>query len=346
MPAEAYSRLTAIRSGSRDQLAEAGAAGEPLEGVADRRALGQLDLHRVAAGALAEDREEADRDGHRPMLDPGRAARPRPGRRPATALAVGISARQSAASIEVRTWEPWRGSGVATQPRSSQLEPTADRVGAVGRLLVVGAEPRGDAARGRLAAGQREQRGADEEQEGRHHRDRVAGQAEDEGAVAGPEPGRAARFQRHPPEDLLDAEVRERRLDVVVLADRDAAADDRHVGLERGASSAARVASGCRGPGGRDDLAAGEPGRAPGRCASWSRGSARGAAARRRGPARRRWSPRRRGAGGGRGPGRARSSPAPRARPAPARCPRAGRSRRRRCPHRRGARSRRARRRP
>jgi hypothetical protein len=49
----------------------------------------------------------------------------------------------------------------------------------------------------------------------------------------GPEPGRPARAQRDAPEFLLGAERLERLLDVVVLADRDAAADHRDVCLQR-----------------------------------------------------------------------------------------------------------------
>ena len=75
----------------------------------------------------------------------------------------------------------------------------------------------------------------DEQREGDHGRHGVARQTEHEGVVAAAEPGRLARLQRDPPEDLFDAEARERRLDVVVGADRDAAGDDHHVGgLERG----------------------------------------------------------------------------------------------------------------
>ena len=51
--------------------------------------------------------------------------------------------------------------------------------------------------------------------------------------LADAEIGRLAGPQRDAPEDLLDAERGERRPDVVVLADRDAAADDHDVGLER-----------------------------------------------------------------------------------------------------------------
>ena len=48
-----------------------------------------------------------------------------------------------------------------------------------------------------------------------------------------PEPGRLAGPQRDAPEDLLDAERCERRPDVVVLTDRDAAADHRQLTFER-----------------------------------------------------------------------------------------------------------------
>ena len=61
-------------------------------------------------------------------------------------------------------------------------------------------------------------------------------------AAAYAEVGRLAGPQRDAPEDLLDAERVERRADVVVLADRDAAADDRDIAGEPAASIAARVA--------------------------------------------------------------------------------------------------------
>ncbi len=68
-PSPAYSRLTAIRSGIRStSSSRPGAAARRSKASRDGGALGQLDLDRVAPGALAEDREEADRDGHPPML--------------------------------------------------------------------------------------------------------------------------------------------------------------------------------------------------------------------------------------------------------------------------------------
>ena len=100
-----------------------------------------------------------------------------------------------------------------------------------------------DRARGRVGALHRQQRRAGEEQEGDHRRDRVAGQAEDERAARrDAEPGRLAGPQRDAPEDLLDAERRERRPDVVVLADRDAAADDERRRRRAPRSIASRVA--------------------------------------------------------------------------------------------------------
>ena len=77
----------------------------------------------------------------------------------------------------------------------------------------------------------RAERGAGEEHEGDHGRHRVARQPEDERVVAGAEPRRAAGAQRDAPEDLVDAERLQRRLDVVVGTDRDAAGEDEHVGL-------------------------------------------------------------------------------------------------------------------
>src|SRR5205807_2236 len=51
-------------------------------------------------------------------------------------------------------------------------------------------------------------------------------QAENQRAPTSPEPRRAARLEREPPELLLDAELGETRTDVVVRAYRDAAAHD------------------------------------------------------------------------------------------------------------------------
>ena len=69
----------------------------------------------------------------------------------------------------------------------------------------------------------------------------LPGQAEHERVAAAAEPQRLAGLHAHAPEHLLDAAGLERRLDVVVRADRDAAGDDQHVAAPGRASTAARV---------------------------------------------------------------------------------------------------------
>ena len=207
----------------------------------------QLELDRVAPGALAQDREQAHLDAHRaPMPTPGSSSI-------STALARRRRRRAPAGHDRERVGAEHRGEHVrALRPVGrrvpavvAELEPAADRVGAA-RLLRVGARRAIAVARRRRRsrAQQRPERRAREEQEGDHRRDRVAGQAEDEAPPSAPcdaEVGRLAGPQRDAPEDLLDAELRERRPDVVVLADRDAAADDGDVG--RRAPARARRAS-------------------------------------------------------------------------------------------------------
>ena len=62
----------------------------------------------------------------------------------------------------------------------------------------------------------------------------LPGQPEYERRSAAAEPGRLTRLERDSPEHLLDAELGERRLDVIVRADRNPARDDHDVGgLER-----------------------------------------------------------------------------------------------------------------
>ena len=77
---------------------------------------------------------------------------------------------------------------------------------------------------------ERGQRGAGEEDEGHEGRYGVAGQADHQRVVARAEPGRLARPQRDAPEDLVTPSCLQRRLDVVVGADGDAAADEQEVG--------------------------------------------------------------------------------------------------------------------
>jgi hypothetical protein len=82
---------------------------------------------------------------------------------------------------------------------------------------------------------QRPQRGTHQKHERHHRRDGVPGQAEHELAAHRAEPGGPPRLQRYAPEQLPRRERRQSRPNVVVGPDRDAAADDRHVGLfERG----------------------------------------------------------------------------------------------------------------
>src|SRR6201999_1436876 len=96
----------------------------------------------------------------------------------------------------------------------------------------IGPSARGGAGLGREELDLRPLARRGEQGEGDEDRDRVAGQTEDEGVFAAAEEGGAAGPQRNAPEDLLDPELRERVLDVVVRAARDAAADDQDVGGE------------------------------------------------------------------------------------------------------------------
>src|ERR1039458_7559915 len=81
--------------------------------------------------------------------------------------------------------------------------------------------------------------GPSEQQEGNDRRDRIARQPEHErlalpaAPVACPEPGRLSGTQRDAPEHLLRTGGTQRRANVVVRADRHAAADDRDVALKR-----------------------------------------------------------------------------------------------------------------
>ena len=131
-------------------------------------------------------------------------------------------------------WEPWRSVGVASSTPSAP----ARQVRGEERRAVVGRPGgRGEAAalqpRPRVAlAVHAAQRRLDEDAEADDRRQRVAGQAEHERVVAAPEPQRLARLDPHAPEDLVHAAGLEGRLDVVVLADRHAAADDQHVAAE------------------------------------------------------------------------------------------------------------------
>ena len=68
-----YSRLTRRAHRHRgEDLAEPGLAAGGRERVGDGRALGQLEREPVAAGALAQDREQANLDLHRPIVGASR----------------------------------------------------------------------------------------------------------------------------------------------------------------------------------------------------------------------------------------------------------------------------------
>ena len=109
---------------------------------------------------------------------------------------------------------PARGSGCAAPATPS----TARRRGSA-----LGSAPCSAASAGR-----------DEQRERDDRRDRVARAARTRACSSRvAEPGRLAGLQRDAPEPLLDPERRERRLDVVVGADRDPAGDDDHVGAAR-----------------------------------------------------------------------------------------------------------------
>ena len=79
---------------------------------------------------------------------------------------------------------------------------------------------------------QREHGRPHEQLEADERGDRVTGQPEDQGAPTDAERDRLAGLHRHAPEHLFDAELRLRRTDEVVDADRDAARRHEHVGLE------------------------------------------------------------------------------------------------------------------
>ena len=128
----------------------------------------------------------------------------------------------------------------------AQLEAAADRVGAAGRLRVV--PRRGSpwtraraglgAPASRAIAGRTKSRKVTIAETGLPGSPKTSVPA-----AATPNQVGLAGLQRHPPEDLLDAERGERRLDVVVLADRDAAADRPRARRRAPRSIAARVAS-------------------------------------------------------------------------------------------------------
>lgn len=125
--------------------------------------------------------------------------------------------------------------GVAHLQPAHMEDTVAQRAAQVVRAVAVVVEflaADGRQLDGRLVAQAEQalQGGADEELEGDEGRDRVAGQAEEGDAatlalLAGEEEGFAG-FDAHPPEFRGHAEGAQGRLDVVMIADRDTAADE------------------------------------------------------------------------------------------------------------------------
>ena len=162
-------------------------------------------------------------------------------------------ASASAPSIEVSTCEPCVLGRRRVPAVVAQLEPAADQRGrgraasgsrasriAVARAALVGwrRASRGSPGRTKSRKVTIAETGLPGRPKTRHARTRRrAGIAE---------PGRLAGAQRDAPEDLLDAELGERRADVVVLADRDAAADHDDVGRRAPARAPPRSPRGRR----------------------------------------------------------------------------------------------------
>ena len=208
-----------------------------------------------------------------------RACRPRARPRPA-----GISASASAPISELTMCEPCGPFGNAIVPPSRALEPDADRL--LARRIA------GDRlAEDRLVLERRARRApCIAPSAGRANRENVttaetgiAGQAEHERAGRASRTTSACRAAATTPQNFsCHAEARERRLDVVVGTDRDAAGDDHHVGaLERRGQRRLGRRRGHRGS--RSDgrgVGAAVPGQRGRASARWSCGSPRGRAAR------------------------------------------------------------------
>ena len=142
---------------------------------------------------------------------------------------AGMRARAPAPSIEVRTCDCCALVGATTRPSASSARRTRIIWSRRGLRFTDSARRAVRAPGLRTRTLQRAQRGPCEELEGDHRRDGVARQPEHQRRPAGAEPGRLAGLEAHPPEALLDAELGQRRLDVVVRADRHAAAHADHV---------------------------------------------------------------------------------------------------------------------
>ena len=141
--------------------------------------------------------------------------------------------------------------------RRTGLEPDPDRLGPVGLLLVRARQLAPD----RAAAGSTpciaSSAGRAKSRKVTHRRDRVAGQPEDERLPGGPEAGRLAGLERDAPEDLLDAERRERGLTWSCSPTETPPQSDDHVARRAPALTPRCVASGRRRPRANVDHGAG-----------------------------------------------------------------------------------------
>ena len=156
-------------------------------------------------------------------------------RRPAA-----TNASASAASSEAVTCEPWAPVGVARSVPSLAVEPDAQRLRAPAPRHVRGQRARARAAAAASAPCSARSAGRANSTNVTKLETGLPGRPKTSWRAARPEPRRLARLQVDAPEALLDAERRERRLDVVVRPDRHAAGERRR---RRASSSAAASAA-------------------------------------------------------------------------------------------------------
>ena len=200
----------------------------------------QLDLDRLGAGALAQDRKQthliastaADATPRQQLDRHPLAGRAAPG--PAS-----TTARASAPSIEVRTWEPWGPVGVASQPPSASSSEQRTAWSRSGRRGDVGRELRRRHGGSSGAPGSASSAGRTKRMKVTNAETGLPGRPKTSVASPGDaEPGRACRgaapLPRTPARHRASASA---GCDVVVLADRHASADDRDVGLQGRASA-------------------------------------------------------------------------------------------------------------
>ena len=182
---------------------------------------------------------------------PKAAARSRPGSPAAMrAVGAGITASASAPSIEVSTCEPWLLGRRRVPAVVAELEPAADQRGrgpgasrsSASRIAVARRRPASARRASRRIAGRTKSRKVTIAETGLPGSPKTSGRPRRD---AGPRSRSACPGRRATPQKTCSTpSVCERRAHVVVLADRDAAGDDREVGVERPARAPPRVASG------------------------------------------------------------------------------------------------------